>query len=273
MKIKNSSSKRYLFIGLFAIICAVAVSGNLYLLNKSKARISDPQSATYEYNWYFNPRNDGKQPEPIKEASFFSKYNSYYVGDPNEKVIYLTFDAGYENGNTEKILDVLKKHDVSAAFFVVGTYIESNPELVKRMCKDGHIVGNHTWHHPDMSQMSTLESFQKELTDVEKIYKETTGKDMVRFYRPPQGKYSKENLKMAQDLGYKTFFWSLAYVDWYDTDQPTKAEAFDKLLKRIHPGAIVLLHSTSKTNADILDELLTKWKEMGYQIKPLTQLP
>ena len=184
-----------------------------------------------------------------------------------------TFDAGYENGNTEKILDVLKKHHVSAAFFVVGTYIESNPELVKRMCKDGHIVGNHTWHHPDMSQMSTLESFQKELTDVEKIYKETTGKDMVRFYRPPQGKYSKENLKMAQDLGYKTFFWSLAYVDWYDTDQPTKAEAFDKLLKRIHPGAIVLLHSTSKTNADILDELLTKWKEMGYQIKPLTQLP
>lgn len=109
--------------------------------------------------------------------------------------------------------------------------------------------------------------------DVEKIYKETTGKDMVRFYRPPQGKYSKENLKMAQDLGYKTFFWSLAYVDWYDTDQPTKAEAFDKLLKRIHPGAIVLLHSTSKTNTDILDELLTKWKEMGYQIKPLTQLP
>jgi peptidoglycan-N-acetylmuramic acid deacetylase len=118
-----------------------------------------------------------------------------------------------------------------------------------------------------------MKNMNKELTDVEKIYKETTGKDMVRFYRPPQGKYSKENLKMAQDLGYKTFFWSLAYVDWYDTDQPTKAEAFDKLLKRIHPGAIVLLHSTSKTNADILDELLTKWKEMGYQIKPLTQLP
>ena len=151
--------------------------------------------------------------------------------------------------------------------FSLSEHISSQIELVKRMCKDGHIVGNHTWHHPDMSQMSTLESFQKELTDVEKIYKETTGKDMVRFYRPPQGKYSKENLKMAQDLGYKTFFWSLAYVDWYDTDQPTKAEAFDKLLKRIHPGAIVLLHSTSKTNADILDELLTKWKEMGYQIK------
>ena len=135
------------------------------------------------------------------------------------------------------------------------------------MCKDGHIVGNHTWHHPDMSQMSTLESFQKELTDVEKIYKETTGKDMVRFYRPPQGKYSKENLKMAQDLGYKTFFWSLAYVDWNADNQPTHDEAFSKLIPRIHPGAIVLLHNTSKTNGEILDELLTKWEEMVEQIE------
>ena len=230
-------------------------------------------SAAAEGNWGLSFHEENTPPTANASTDELAQYDAYYMQDTDEKILYLTFDAGYENGNTEKILDVLKKHDVSAAFFVVGTYIESNPELVKRMCKDGHIVGNHTWHHPDMSQMSTLESFQKELTDVEKIYKETTGKDMVRFYRPPQGKYSKENLKMAQDLGYKTFFWSLAYVDWYDTDQPTKAEAFDKLLKRIHPGAIVLLHSTSKTNADILDELLTKWKEMGYQIKPLTQLP
>ena len=230
-------------------------------------------SAAAEGNWGLSFHEENTPPTANASADELAQYDAYYMQDTDEKILYLTFDAGYENGNTEKILDVLKKYDVSAAFFVVGTYIESNPELVKRMCKDGHIVGNHTWHHPDMSQMSTLESFQKELTDVEKIYKETTGKDMVRFYRPPQGKYSKENLKMAQDLGYKTFFWSLAYVDWYDTDQPTKAEAFDKLLKRIHPGAIVLLHSTSKTNADILDELLTKWKEMGYQIKPLTQLP
>ena len=230
-------------------------------------------SAAAEGNWGLSFHEENTPPTANASTDELAQYDAYYMQDTDEKILYLTFDAGYENGNTEKILDVLKKHDVSAAFFVVGTYIESNPELVKRMCKDGHIVGNHTWHHPDMSQMSTLESFQKELTDVEKIYKETTGKDMVRFYRPPQGKYSKENLKMAQDLGYKTFFWSLAYVDWYDTDQPTKAEAFDKLLKRIHPGAIVLLHSTSKTNTDILDELLTKWKEMGYQIKPLTQLP
>ena len=162
-----------------------------------------PKELGIKFSWRNTP------PTANASTDELAQYDAYYMQDTDEKILYLTFDAGYENGNTEKILDVLKKHDVSAAFFVVGTYIESNPELVKRMCKDGHIVGNHTWHHPDMSQMSTLESFQKELTDVEKIYKETTGKDMVRFYRPPQGKYSKENLKMAQDLGYKTFFWIL----------------------------------------------------------------
>ena len=141
------------------------------------------------------------------------------------------------------------------------------------MCKDGHIVGNHTWHHPDMSQMSTLESFQKELTDVEKIYKETTGKDMVRFYRPPQGKYSKENLKMAQDLGYKTFSGVLPMSTGTIQISLQKQKRLINCSNASTPGAIVLLHSTSKTNADILDELLTKWKEMGYQIKPLTQLP
>ena len=140
------------------------------------------------------------------------------------------------------------------------------------MLAEGHTVGNHTYHHPDMSQIASKEAFQKELQDVEKVYKETTGQDMVKFYRPPQGKYSVSNLQMAKELGYQTFFWSLAYVDWYENDQPTKEEAFDKLLGRIHPGAIVLLHSTSKTNAGILDELLTKWEEMGYTFRSLDQI-
>ena len=199
-------------------------------------------------------------------------YDAYYRDNTDEKVLYLTFDAGYENGNTETILDALKKHHVSATFFVVGTYIESEPDLIRRMVEEGHTVGNHTWHHPDMSQISTMESFRKELEDVETAYQDITGQEMTRFYRPPQGKYSESNLKMAKELGYHTFFWSLAYVDWYDNDQPTKEEAFEKLLGRIHPGAIVLLHSTSDTNAAILDELLTKWEEMGYQIRPLTEL-
>ena len=133
-------------------------------------------------------------------------------------------------------------------------------------------MGNHTWHHPDMSQIATMDSFKKELVDVEDAYRDVTGQEMTKFYRPPQGKYNEENLKMAQQLGYKTFFWSLAYVDWYQDDQPSPEEAFDKLLGRIHPGAIVLLHSTSSTNAQILDELLTKWEEMGYEVRPLTDL-
>ena len=155
---------------------------------------------------------------------------------------------------------------------MVGTYIGSEPELVRRMCDEGHTVGNHTWHHPDMSQIASMDSFRKELEDVERAYKEVTGKEMTKYYRPPQGKFSETNLQMAKELGYKTFFWSLAYVDWYDDDQPTKEEAFDKLLGRIHPGAVVLLHSTSDTNAEILDELIGEWEKMGYQIRPLEEL-
>ena len=177
-----------------------------------------------------------------------------------------------ENGNTEKILDALKKHKAPATFFVVGNYLSTSPELINRMVKEGHTVGNHTYHHPDMSQISSKEAFEKELKDVETQYKEITGKEISHFYRPPQGKYNLENLKMAKNLGYHTFFWSLAYVDWYENDQPTKEEAFDKLLSRIHPGAIVLLHNTSKTNGEILDELLTKWEEMGYTFQSLNQL-
>lgn len=223
-------------------------------------------------NWGLSFQKEGERPVANATAESLKKYNAYYADMTDEKVIYLTFDAGYENGNTPAILDALKKHEAPAAFFVVGTYIESNPDLIKRMAEEGHVVGNHTYHHPDMSQISTTESFIKELQDVENAYQEITGGEMLKYYRPPQGKYSESNLQMAGDLGYTTFFWSLAYVDWYENDQPTHEEAMQKLTKRIHPGAIVLLHSTSKTNAEILDELLAKWEEMGYTFHSLTKL-
>ena len=154
----------------------------------------------------------------------------------------------------------------------MGTYLESAPDMVKRMVDEGHIVANHTYHHPNMSSISSKEDFLKELKSVENLFKETTGQEMPHYYRPPQGKYSLQNLKMADSLGYYTFFWSLAYVDWYQDQQPSKEEAFEKLLGRIHPGAIVLLHNTSSTNAQILDELLTKWEEMGYRFASLEDL-
>ena len=154
----------------------------------------------------------------------------------------------------------------------MGNFIETSPELVKQMVKEGHTVGNHTMTHPDMSSISDMESFRNELTQLSELYKKTTGKEMLKLYRPPQGKFSEENLKMAKSMGYSTFFWSLAYVDWYNDAQPTKEEAFNKLVPRIHNGAIVLLHSTSKTNCEILDELLTKWEDMGYSFGKLTDL-
>ena len=141
------------------------------------------------------------------------------------------------------------------------------------MVEEGHIVGNHTYHHPDMSAISDKASFQKELGSLAALYQEITGQELSHFYRPPQGKYSEQNLKLAQELGYQTVFWSLAYVDWYADNQPTAEQAYAKLLPRIHNGAIVLLHSTSSTNAAILDDLLTKWEEMGYRFAPLTELP
>lgn len=223
-------------------------------------------------NWGLGFGADGTQPTGNATADALSEYDAYFVGNTEEKVIYLTFDCGYENGNTEAILDALKKHNVTATFFVVGHYLESAPELVKRMVEEGHSVGNHTYHHPDMSKISDLSSFQKEVDAVKELYKEITGEEMAMYYRPPQGKYSTSNLQMAKKLGYSTFFWSLAYVDWNVDKQPSHEEAFDKLTRRIHPGAIVLLHNTSKTNGEILDELLEKWENMGYHFGVLEDI-
>lgn len=222
--------------------------------------------------WGLSFPQEGQAPQGAASRAQLQKYDAAYIGDTSEKVLYLTFDAGYENGCTEKILDILKKHNVKAAFFLVGNYIEKNADLVRRMVEEGHIVGNHTMHHKDMSQISQKDSFSKELTDLEALFLETTGKEMPKFYRPPQGVYSQENLRMAKELGYKTVFWSLAYADWNNDAQPTREQAFSKLLPRCHNGAVVLLHSTSKTNVEILDELLTKWKDQGYRFESIDKL-
>lgn len=223
-------------------------------------------------SWGLSFREEGKPPVADVSAQELGKYDAYYIDDTAQKVLYLTFDAGYENGNTPAILDALKKHNAPACFFIVGHYLESSPKLVKRMLEEGHLVGNHSYHHPDMTQMSK-EEFAQELGDLENLYQETFGQEMAKLYRPPQGKFSENNLKIAQELGYKTFFWSLAYVDWDVDRQPSHEDALEKLTRRVHPGAVVLLHSTSKTNGEILDEILTKWEQMGYTFQPLTQFP
>ena len=222
--------------------------------------------------WGLSFPTEGRPPVGPASGAQLARYDAAYLGDTGRKVLYLTFDAGYENGCTAKILDVLQKHQVPAAFFLVGNYIEKNADLVRRMVAEGHLVGNHTMHHPDMSRLSDKASFSKELTDLENLYRETTGQEMPKYYRPPQGIYSEENLKTAQELGYKTVFWSLAYVDWNNDSQPTAETAFAKLLPRTHDGAVILLHSTSKTNGEILDELLTRWKDMGYRFGTIEEL-
>ena len=223
-------------------------------------------------SWGLSFRETGEPPIGNADAASLRRYDAVYLGDTEEKVLYLTFDAGYENGCTAQILDTLKAHNAKAAFFVVGNYLETAPELVQRMADEGHLVGNHTWHHYDMSRIAEEQAFSAELTRVEEKYRELTGQAMKKYYRPPQGVYSEENLRMAQALGYRTVFWSLAYVDWLQDDQPTAEEAFSKLLPRTHPGAIVLLHSTSATNAAILDDLLTRWEEAGYRFGSLEEI-
>lgn len=222
-------------------------------------------------NWGLSFQQEGEAPLGNATPEYLAQYDALYRRETQEKVLYLTFDAGYENGNTAPILDALKKHGVKATFFLVGNFLETEPDLVRRMAAEGHTIGNHTYSHPDMSQIATEDAFRQELEKNESLYRSITGEEMAKLYRPPQGKYSESNLQMAQQLGYHTVFWSLAYVDWYQDDQPTKEEAFAKLLPRVHPGAVVLLHSTSSTNGEILDELLSEWEALGYTFGDLEQ--
>ena len=270
-----SSSHHYPLIPKLLFLLAGAFilggqAGKLHSWQKSQATSASLLSEST--SWGLSFQKEGERPVGNATINDLGKYHAYYAEDTNEKKIYLTFDAGYENGNTPRILDALKKHQAPATFFVVGNFISDNPDLIRRMVSEGHTVGNHTMTHPDMSGISSKDDFQKQLDGVEKLYESVAGEQMTKFYRPPQGIYSTSNLAMAKELGYSTFFWSLAYVDWIQNQQPSREEAFQKLLARIHPGAIVLLHNTSSTNGLILDDLLTKWEEMGYRFCSLKEL-
>ena len=247
---------------IFGAVCAAAVLAAAQFINMGIPTAS----------WGLSFQQPGQTPQGPASAAALAELDAAFVGNTEEKVLYLTFDAGYENGCTEQILDVLQKHQVPAAFFLVGNYLEKNADLVRRMVADGHIVGNHTMHHPDMSKITDPEAFARELQALETLYTQVTGETLPKYYRPPQGNFSKENLEQAKILGYKTVFWSLAYADWDNDHQPTREAALEKLLPRTHNGAVILLHATSKTNAAILDELLTQWASQGYRFASLDEL-
>ncbi len=225
-------------------------------------------------HWYIK-RRPGKAPLFPREADEISAYNAYYIdkvaAEKGERKIYLTFDAGYENGNVEKILDVLKSENVPAAFFLLDNIILKNTDLVLRMADEGHLVCNHTKNHKNLSKCSKAE-IENNLTALEKIYEERCGREMSKFFRFPEGSYSIDALKSLQDLGYKTVFWSFAYDDWDNGRQPNRKNAIRKVLDGTHEGAIMLFHPTSSTNAEILPELIKEWQKMGYSFGSLDEL-
>ena len=250
---------------------AIAALGAAFLLCGGLALSVWMGEAVPAGSWGLSFSESGAAPAGPVSAEKLEELGGAYLDRDGGKVLYLTFDAGYENGYTAKILDVLQRQEVPAAFFLVGNYLERNADLVRRMAQEGHIVGNHTMHHPDMSRLSG-EAFARELNQLEELYRTVTGGELPRFYRPPQGVYSEENLRQAEQMGYKTVFWSLAYADWNNDNQPNPDAAVEKLTGRIHDGAVILLHSTSKTNAEILERLIEAWKDMGYRFAPLTEL-
>ncbi len=229
-----------------------------------------PTAADASYSWYFKRTDDGSRPPIPPEMAFVAEHGGVFLGE-DEPVIYLTFDAGYENGNVEKILDVLRDENVPAAFFVLENLVTRNTDLVRRMAEEGHLVCNHTARHGDMSAASK-EEFTAELERMAQVYRETIGSEMAKFYRPPEGRFSRENLAWAEEMGYRTVFWSCAYADWDNGRQMEPDAAKEKLLAGTHPGEVLLLHPTSSTNAAILSDLIRAWRDMGYRFGTLDEL-
>lgn len=221
-------------------------------------------------NWFFKSAKDHAQPKLMGGADY-SEHGVLSIGSPNDKVVYLTFDAGYENGNVEKTLDVLKKHDAPGAFFILPAIIKSNTELIKRMADEGHTVCNHTYSHKSIAYMSKKQ-LSDELKKLEDVYREYTGREMTKFFRPPEGSFSVDALKNINELGYTTVFWSFAYADWDNKAQKDHSWAKKKILDNVHDGMVLLLHPTSSTNAAILDEVLTEIEKMGYRFGSLDEL-
>lgn len=201
-----------------------------------------------------------------------AKYGAFYKGNPAKKDIYLTFDNGYENGYTPKILDVLKKEKVPATFFVTGHYLESSPHLVQRMVKEGHIIGNHSYYHPDLTQVDD-ERLRRELKKVKDETANITKQKQMKYLRPPRGVFSERTMELAKQEGYTHVFWSVAFVDWHINQQRGWEYSYRNIMAQIHPGAIILLHTVSKDNADALEKAIRDLKKKGYKFKSLDDYP
>lgn len=229
------------------------------------------------FSWYIVRNNENKQPNTDPRYSFIEEYNGFYINksytdESSDKVIYLTFDAGYSNENLESILDTLKEENVTAAFFILSNLVLKSPDVVKRMTNDGHFVCNHTSKHLDISKVKDKSEIEMQLNKLEDLYKELTGKEMKKYFRPPEGRFNKESIAYINELGYKTVFWSFAYEDWDNQKQPSPEKAKEKIFTNLHNGEIMLLHPTSKTNAVILKDIIVELKKRGYRFGTLDEL-
>ena len=259
--------KRY-FVRPLAGILAVWMAGGCWAL---------PSRAAGGTGWYCTRTKDHSQPLADPSLREVEKHGGYYIDhahtrtDDEDKVVYLTFDAGYENGNVEKVLDTLQQEQVTGAFFILGHLAEQYPALVRRMAEEGHLVCNHTYGHPNLCG-ATEEKIRAEITRLETACAERAGVTVAKYFRPPEGCFDLPLLDAVQRMGYKTVFWSFAYADWDNSKQPDHAAAKRKILDHIHNGAVILLHPTSATNAAILGDVIRELKAEGYRFGSLDEL-
>ncbi|WP_067728709.1 delta-lactam-biosynthetic de-N-acetylase [Oceanobacillus damuensis] len=228
-------------------------------------------STSQAFGWGYKKNSEHKIPEIGSYQQLLKKYGAYYVDDSGAKNIYITFDNGYEQGHTEEILNVLKKESVPATFFVTGHYVKSEPELIKKMVDEGHIIGNHSYHHPDFTILSK-DAIQKELETLEAAVAEVSDQKEIKFLRPPRGVFNENTLRWANELGLIHVFWSLAFTDWDVNKQKGSQYAYDQIMAQMHPGAIILMHAVSSDNAEALERIIQDLKKQGYAFKSLDDL-
>ena len=231
-----------------------------------------PAAQSGRINWFFSGAGGNKRPHALGGKYDPGSYGALFLGPEGEKKIYLTFDAGYANENVERVLDVLEKHGAKAAFFILPGIIKNSKSTVQRMIDGGHTLCNHSTHHGDISGITGKSALKAELEGVETLYRETFGRELSKFFRPPEGAFSLQTLEILRELGYTPVFWSFAYADWDNSRQPDPETAKARLLDSAHDGMVLLLHPTSATNAAILDFLLTEWEKQGYTFGTLDEL-
>lgn len=229
------------------------------------------QSSSFAYGWGYKKGSNNQAPEVGKYGEILKEHGGYYLDDSSEKNIYLTFDNGYEAGYTEDILDVLQEEDVPATFFVTGHYVKSAADIVKRIADEGHIVGNHSYHHHDFTKL-TKEEYRKELIDLDKEVEAVTRIEKLQYVRPPRGVFNEQTIEWANEFGYTHVFWSLAFVDWHSDQKKGWQSAYQQVIDQMHPGAIILLHTVNEDNSLALSHLIKELKEQGYTFKSLDDL-